>query len=113
MVRCLWVAPLLVALAAATAMADEKGPGSKEEAGTVQVELRGKLVRQEGVYCVKARNESGDTFLVQLVRTEDKNQDLDKHIEGMLGRVVTVRGTLRFISGRSDGPQLGVPVRKE
>ncbi len=99
MVRCLWVAPLLVALAASAATADEKG-----EAGTVQVELRGKLLRQDGVLCVKARNESGDTFLVQLVWTEDKNQDLDKHIEGLLGRVVTVRGTLDFIGGRATAP---------
>ncbi len=50
---------------------------------------------------------------MQLVRTEDKNQDLDRHIEGLLGRVVTVRGTLRFVSGRTDGPQLGVPIREE
>ena len=94
-------------------MADKKKPDPQDEARTVQIELRGKLLREDGIDCIKARNEGGTTFLVQLVRTEDNNQELDKHMEGLVGKVVAVRGTLRFSPGRSDGPQLGIHLRKE
>lgn len=113
MIRSLWCTPLLLVLAASTAVADEKKPNPEDEAGTVQVELRGKLVRDNGIYCVKGRNEGGTTFLVQLVRTEDKNHALDKHMEGLVDSIVTVRGTLRFSPGRDDGPQLGIHLREK
>jgi hypothetical protein len=111
MIRFLWFTPLLLVLSALIAVADEKKPNPEDEVSTVQVELRGKLVRDNGIYCVKARNEGGTTFLVQLVRSEDKNQELDKYLEGLVDSVVAVRGTLRFSPGRIDGPQLGIHLK--
>jgi len=113
MIRYLWFPPLLLILFASIAVADDKKPDPEDEAGTVQVDVRGKLVRDNGIYCVKARNEGGATFLVHLVRSEDKNQELDKHLEGLVDHVVAVRGTLRFSPGRSDGPQLGIHLREK
>jgi hypothetical protein len=52
-------------------------------------------------------------FLVELVRTEDKNRDLDRHIRRLEGKVVVVRGVLRFSSRRVDGPELGIPIKCE
>jgi hypothetical protein len=76
--------------------------------------VTGKLVRKDGVYCIEVRNSgSRSTYLVQLVRTEDKNRPLDEHLAGLLGRVVAARGVLRFSPGRTDGPQLGIPIRDE
>src|SRR5262245_49035912 len=85
-----------------------------KEAGLVKIEVRGKLVRQDGLYCVQSKNPVfNDMFLVQLVRTEDKNKDLDQHIQRLEGQVVIVSGVLRFSSGRNDGLQLGIPIKSE
>jgi hypothetical protein len=50
---------------------------------------------------------------VELVRTEDKNRDLDQHIQSLEGQVVIVRGVLRFTPRRIDGPELGIPIKSE
>ncbi len=113
MIRFLWFASLLLVPSATIAVADDKNPDPENEVGTAQLEVSGKLLRDNGVYSVKARNETGTTFLVQLVRTEDKDQELDKHLQELVDSVVTVRGALRFTPGRLDGPQLGIHVRDQ
>jgi hypothetical protein len=111
MIRLLCLSSLF-GLWATIVVADEK-PDPEKDVGTVQVEVSGKLLRDNGVYCVKARNEVGTTFLVQLVRTEDKNQELNKYLEELVDSRITVRGTLRFSPGRLDGPQLGIHLRDQ
>ena len=112
--RNLALALLILAYPLSAGLGEEKKPDADDETGLVKVEVQGKLVRKDGRYCVQAKNpDFNDAFLVQLVRTEDKNQDLDKHIQGLEGQVVIVRGVLRFSPGRTDGPELGIPIKSE
>ena len=120
MMRNLALALLILAcslssgLPPSSGLAEEKKPAAGVETGLVKVEVQGKLVRKDAGYCVQAKDPDFDTaFLVQLVRTEDKNRDLDKHIRGLEGQVVIVRGVLRFSPGRLDGPELGIPIKTE
>jgi len=112
--RNLGLALLLAACPLSTGRGDEKNSAADNETGLVKVELKGKLVRQDGRYCVQANNPvSKDAFMVELVRTEDKNQDLHQHIQSLEGQVVIVRGVLRFRPRRIDGPELGIPIKSE
>jgi hypothetical protein len=114
MMRNLALALLLVACPLSTGLGDEKKPAADNETGLVKVEVKGKLVRQDGRYCVQAANPVfKDAFMVELVRTEDKNRDLDQHIQSLEGQVVIVRGVLRFTPRRIDGPELGIPIKSE
>jgi len=112
--RKLSLALLLVVCPLSSGLADEKKPAADDETGQVKIEVKGKLVRQDGRYCVQANNPVfKDAFMVELVRTEDKNRDLDQHIRNLEGQVVIVRGVLRFTPRRIDGPELGVPIKSE
>jgi len=112
--RNLALALLILACLPFTGWGKEKKPAADDQTGLVKIEVRGKLVRKDHYYCVQAKNpDFDDTFLVQLVRTEDKNQNLDEHIGGLEGQVVIVRGVLRFTPRRQDGPELGIPIRNE
>jgi len=112
--RTLAFALLVLACPLSSGQGNEKKPAEDDEIGLVKVEVQGKLVRQDGRYCVQAKNAVfNDTFLVELVRTEDKNRDLDRHIRRLEGKVVVVRGVLRFSSRRVDGPELGIPIKTE
>ena len=95
-------------------LAEEKKPAADSDTGLVKVEVQGNLVRKDGRYCVQAKNpDFHRIFLVELVRTEDKQRDLDEHIRSLEGQVVIVRGTLRFVSRRQDGPELGIPIKSK
>ena len=112
--RTLAFALLVLACHLSSGQGNEKKPAEDDEIGLVKVEVQGKLVRQDGRYCVQAKNAVfNDTFLVELVRTEDKNRDLDQHIQRLEGQVVIVRGVLRFSPGRTDGPEFGIPIKSE
>jgi hypothetical protein len=114
MMRTLIVALFLLACPLSAGLGDEKKAAADNEAGLVKIEVQGKLIRQDHRYCVQARNPVfDDKFLVELVRTEDKNQALDQHIQHLEGQIVTVSGVLRFSRGRIDGPALGIPVKSE
>ena len=114
MMRNLALALLILAYPLSSGLGEEKKPAADDEMGLVKVEVQGKLVRKDGRYCVQAKNPVfNDAFLVQLVRTEDKNRPLDEHLSDLEGQVVVVRGVLRFISGRQDGPELGVRIKDE
>lgn len=77
MMRILALALLILAYPLSSALGEDKTPAADNEMGLVKVEVQGKLVRKDGRYCVQARNPVfDDAFLVQLVRTEDKNQAL-------------------------------------
>ncbi len=82
-----WAAAPLVN--ATDARTDESNPPSY-----VKLEVRGKLLLKDGIYCV----EGGDPFFhnskvtVQLRRSEDKNRMLDQYLKSLEGEVVTVRG---------------------
>src|SRR5262249_48598912 len=105
---------LFLACPLSSGLGDEKEPGAADERGLVNVEIQGKLVREGGRYCVQAKNpDFKETFLVELVRTEDKNRDLDEHVRSLEGQVVTVRGILRYSPRRIDGPQLGIVIKSE
>ncbi len=94
-----------VMVAARNADTDEKpaakpGPAATDdEMGLVKAQIKGKLIRKEGVagYCILVEP-SGDPRmidkLVRLARTEDKQPDLDKLIESLEGKTVIVRGNL-------------------
>ena len=112
--RTLAFALLVLACPLSSGKGDEKKPAEDDEIGLVKVEVQGKLVRQDGRYCVQAKNPVfNQGFLVELIRTEDKNRDLDEHIRSLEGQLVTVRGVLRFTSRRLDGPELGIPITTE
>jgi hypothetical protein len=112
--RNVGLALLLVTCHLSNGLGDEKEPVADNEMGLVKVEVKGKLVRQDGRYCVEANNPVfKDAFLVQLVRSEDKNRALDEHIRSLEGQVVIVRGVLRFTPRRLDGPELGIPIKSE
>jgi hypothetical protein len=114
MMRTLAFALLILGCPLSSGPGNEKKPATDDETGVVKVEVQGKLLRQGGRYCVQAKNPVfNDTFLVELVRTEDKNRDLDQHIQRLEGQVVIVRGVLRFSPGRADGPELGIPIKSE
>jgi hypothetical protein len=114
MMRILIFALLMLACPLSSGLGDEKKPAADNETGLVKIEAQGKLVRQDGRYCVQAKNPVfNDKFLVELVRTEDKNRDLDQHIQRLEGQVVIVRGVLRFSPGRTDGPEFGIPIKSE
>ena len=84
--RILIFALLILACPLSSAPADEKKPAANNETGLVKIEAQGKLVRQDGRFCVQAKNPVfNDKFLVELVRTEDKNRDLDQHIQRLEG----------------------------
>ncbi len=112
--RNLGIALLLVVCPLSSGLGDEKKPPADNETGQVKVEVKGKLVRQDGRYCVQTNNPVfKDAFMVELVRSEDKNRELDQHIRNLEGQVVIVRGVLRFTPRRLDGPELGVPIKSE
>jgi hypothetical protein len=114
MMRQVVLTGLALACPLAVAPGDEKNLAANDGSGLVKVEVIGKLVRKEGHYCVRAKNPTAaEAFLVELVRTEDKNRELDQHLQGLESQVVVVRGVLRFSPGRLDGPQLGVPIRQK
>ena len=114
MTRKLALALLILAYPLSSGLGEEKKPAADNEMGLVKVEVQGKLVRKDGRHCVQAKNPVfNDTFLVELVRAEDKNRDLDQHIQGLEGQVVIVRGVLRFSPRRTDGPELGIPINSE
>ena len=105
---------LILAYPLSSGLADEKKRAADSETGLVKVEVQGKLVRQDGRYCVQAKNPVlNEGLLVELIRTEDKNRHLDEHIRRLQGQVVIVRGVLRFSPRRIDGPELGIPIRSE
>ena len=105
---------LILAYPVSSGLADEKKGAADDETGLVKIEVQGKLVRQDGRYCVQAKNPVfNEGFLVELIRTEDKNRDLDGHIRSLEGQVVIVRGVLRFSPRRLDGPELGIPITSE
>jgi hypothetical protein len=107
------VALLILACLPPMGLTGEK-PAAEGERGLVKVEVQGKLVKKGNGYCVQAKDPDFDTpFLVELVRTEDKNRNLDKHLQSLEGQVVILRGVLRFVQGRLDGPELGVRVKSE
>jgi len=113
MMRNLALALLILAYPLSSGLGVEKNPAADSEMGLVKVEVQGKLVRKDGHYCVQAKNPVfNDAFLVELVRTEDKNQALDQHIRGLEGQVVIVRGVLRFNPRRTPA-ELGVPIKRE
>jgi hypothetical protein len=114
MMRNLALGLLILAYPLSSGLADEKKRAADNETGLIKVEVQGKLVRQEGRYCVQAKNPVfNQGFLVELIRTEDKNRDLDGHIRSLEGQVVIVRGVLRFSPRRLDGPELGIPITSE
>ena len=89
-------------------------PGAEDEEGLVKIEAKGKLVVMDGRYCVEAKNPVfNEPFLVQLLRSEDKNRVLDNHIKSLVGQVVVARGVLRFTPQRTDGPKLAIPISSE
>jgi hypothetical protein len=105
---------LFLACPLSSGLGDEKKPAAADEKGLVKVEVQGKLVREAGRYCVQAKNPGfKETFLVELVRTEDKNRDLNEHLRSLEGQVVIVRGVLRYSPRRIDGPELGIPIKSE
>jgi hypothetical protein len=114
MMRTLAFALLILGCPLSSGLGNEKKPATDNETGLVKIEVQGKLLRQDGRYCVQAKNPVfNDRFLVELVRTEDKNRDLDQHIQRLEGQVVIVRGVLRFSPGRTDGRELGIPIKSE
>src|SRR5262249_30367956 len=114
MTRQVGPALLILVCMLTSVLADEKQPAVNNETGLVKVEVQGKLVRQDNRYCVQAKNPVfKDTFLIELIRTEDKNQELNEHIRKLEGHVVIVRGVLRFSAKRLDGPELGIPIQSE
>ena len=112
--RTLAFALLVLACPLSSGQGNEKKPAEDDEIGLVKVEVQGKLVRQDGRYCVQAKNPVfNQGFLVELIRTEDKNRHLDGHLRSLQGQVVIVRGVLRFSPRRIDGPELGIPITSE
>ena len=114
MLHSLLFALLILGCLLSSGLGNEKQSGADNETGLVKIEVQGKLLRQDGRYCVQAKNPGfNQGFLVELVRTEDKNRDLDQHIQRLEGQVVIVRGVLRFTPRRADGPELGIPIKSE
>jgi hypothetical protein len=114
MMRNLALGLLILAYLLSSGLADEKKRAAANETGLVKVAVQGKLVRQDGRYCVQAKNPVfNQGFLVELIRTEDKNRHLDGHLRSLEGQVVIVRGVLRFSPRRIDGPELGIPITSE
>jgi hypothetical protein len=114
MLRNLTLGLLILAYPLSSGLAGEKNRAADNETGLVKVEVQGKLVRQDGRYCVQAKNPVfNQGFLVELIRTEDKNRHLDGHLRSLQGQVVIVRGVLRFSPRRIDGPELGIPITSE
>jgi hypothetical protein len=112
--RNLGIALLLVICPLSSGLGDEKKPAADDETGQVKVEVKGKLVKQDGRHCVQTNNPVfKEAFMVELLRSEDKNRELDEHIRNLEGQVVIVRGVLRFTPRRLDGPELGVPIKSE
>jgi len=112
--RHLALALLILVCPLSTGWGEEKEPAAAKETGVVKVEVQGKLVRKGNHYCVQAKDPDFDkAFLVELLRTEDKNRPLDERLSDLEGQVVVVRGVLRFISGRQDGPELGIHIKNE
>jgi hypothetical protein len=84
------------------------------EIGVITVAIDGKLVRKDGMLIVQARNpDFEDKFPVQLIRTEDKQRDLDEYINSLVGHIVTVKGQLSYSRHRVDGPELGISINKK
>ena len=115
MLRTLALALLILACPLSSGLGEErKKPAADNESGVIKIEVQGKLVRKGAGHCVQAKNPDFDqAFLVELLRSEDKNRDLDEHLQGLEGQVVIVRGVLRFASRRQDGPELGIPLKSE
>jgi hypothetical protein len=114
MMRNLALGLLILAYPLSSGLADEKKGVADSETGVVKVEVQGKLVRQDTRYCVQAKNpEFNQRFLVEFVRGEDKDRQLDEHLRSLEGQVVIVRGMLLFSSRRTDGPELGIPIMSE
>lgn len=112
--RQLALALVILACPLSSGWGAEKKPAAVDGAGVVKVEVQGKLVRKENYYCVQAKDPDFDiAFLVQLLRSEDKNRDLDEYLKGLEGKVVVVRGLLRFSPGRTDGPELAIGIKNE
>jgi hypothetical protein len=112
MIRTLVFTLLGLACPLSSGPGNEKKPAADGETGLVKVEVQGKLVRKDGRYYVRARNPAfGEAFLVELVRSEDKNRALDRLLGSLEGRVVTARGVLRFSRVGSTGPSWGSPSR--
>ena len=114
MMRNLALGLLILTCPLSSGLADEKNGAADNETGLVKVEVQGNLVRRDGRYCVQAKNPVfNQQFLVELIRTEDKNRHLDAHIRSLQGQVVIVRGVLRFSPRRIDGPELGIPIKSQ
>ena len=61
----------------------------------VKIEVRGKLVRMDGIhYYVEASDTvfHDSKILVKLLRSEDKNRILDEHLKSLEGKIVVVSG---------------------
>jgi hypothetical protein len=111
MMRTLVVTLLALACPLPAGPGDAKKTAADNETGLVKVEVRGKLVRRDGRYYVQAKNPVfQEAFLVELVRSEDKDRALDQLLQSQEGRIVTVRGVLRFSPRRTDGAELGIPL---
>jgi hypothetical protein len=114
MMRNLALALLILAYPLSSGLGDEKKPAADDETGLVKVEVKGKLVRQDGRHCVQAKNPVfNQAFLVEILRGEDKDRDLDQHLQNLEGQVVIVRGVLRFTPRRTDGPELAIPINSQ
>jgi hypothetical protein len=73
----------------------------------VKLEVRGTLIHQKAISFIQAYDSSFPDvrLVVKLERSEDKNQELDRHLEGLHGKPVVANG---FLDCRRVGQEAGV-----
>jgi hypothetical protein len=84
-------------------------------AAYVQIETKGKLIRQEKGYAVRAKDAvfPDVEVLVRLQRSEDKDRALDEHLKPLEGKVVVVTGFLDCRRLDGDKPVLALHLRQQ
>ena len=81
---------------------------SVEPSVYVKVEVKGKLVKKDYMHWI----ESGDAIfadtqvMVALARSEDKNRELDRHLQSLEGKTVIASGYLDCRHMRQPHPEL-------
>jgi hypothetical protein len=108
------MSPKLLVLAAAFAILAMSSGAAEAEPG-ITAEVRGTLRSQkEGtIYFIVIPSDvkGGQETQVWLMRTEDKNRELDRTLEGLKGKDVVAKGKLRQMpenSGHAVIPPLGL-----
>ncbi|HEV3257659.1 MAG TPA: hypothetical protein VG013_12310 [Gemmataceae bacterium] len=108
---------LAIFLPGMVAQAGDKRKGTGEPSSYVKLEVKGKLVRQENGYFIKAKDAvfPGTEVLVRLERSEDKDRELDEHLKSLEGKLVVAEGFLdcRRINGEKRVIELHLSNEKQ